>query len=181
MLGETLKKSFADARIGHQEAADGLGISKANLYNLFKKDSFEIDYLRRASEITGIPLSEFLGQESSIVDQKQRGEGKYTGQAINKVSKGIEELKSLFEEELRMKNQQIASLQEMLKMVLGKFEGAIVEPLFCGDDAFDEAFNEYRSRIMGTFSPIDAIRSLIPEQKLVAPRSHSHPMGKRLQ
>ena len=37
-----------------------MGISEGSLYNIFKKDSFEIAYLLKVAELVGLPASSFL-------------------------------------------------------------------------------------------------------------------------
>ncbi len=130
MLGEQLKKAFHDARIPSQEAADRMGMSKANLYILFKKDTFEVEYLRKACEITGRPMTYFFEGESNILDKKASDGGAFGEKIIGNMAAGIEELKEMFAEELSAKNQMIANLMEsqknlqrMLENVLGKFKG----------------------------------------------------------
>lgn len=143
MLGENLKKALSDARIPHQEAADRMGISKGNLYNLFKKDSFEVDYLRRASEITGLSISDFFDYESKNLDDSSKDEKAGGSQTIMRVAKGLEDVKALFEEQLRAKDQQIAGLSRMLESVLGKFEGVTDDQLSEVMTIFDGNYNSY--------------------------------------
>lgn len=38
-----------------------MGVSETNLYRLFKKDSFEVSYLKKAASLLNLPLSYFLG------------------------------------------------------------------------------------------------------------------------
>lgn len=144
MLGENLRKALSDARIPHQEAADKMGISKGSLYNLFKKDSFEVDYLRRASEITGLSISDFFDYKSEMLDNVSKEEKSFGGQTISRMSKNIEELRAMFEEEIRIKNQQIAGLQRTVDVLVGKSEGVTVEPLSTSLSEFNALFNSYR-------------------------------------
>jgi transcriptional regulator with XRE-family HTH domain len=80
MLGQTLQKALKSAGISAADAAAYIGISEANLYKLFKKDSFEVAYLRKAAEMLGTTVSMLLGEgghsiNSQIGDSNQSGSG----------------------------------------------------------------------------------------------------------
>lgn len=45
------------------KVADHIGISQQSLYTMLKKDSFELDYLRKAAEVLGVPVSTLLDEE----------------------------------------------------------------------------------------------------------------------
>jgi len=60
MLGERLKQAIKNAGIPYAKAALEIGVSEGNLYHLFKKESFEIAYLLKASQFLNLPLSYFL-------------------------------------------------------------------------------------------------------------------------
>jgi transcriptional regulator with XRE-family HTH domain len=60
MIGERLRAAFKDAGIPLAKVAEHIGISQTSLYNILKKDSFEIDYLKKSAELLGVPASTFL-------------------------------------------------------------------------------------------------------------------------
>lgn len=169
MLGDNLRKALSDARIPHQEAADKMGISKGNLYNLFKRDSFDVGYLIRASEMTGRPINDLLDYKSEILDSNTKEETKSSASTIGRLSRSIDELKAMFEEEIRAKNQQIAGLQRTVDVLVGKFEGAIVDrPL--SEMGFEGLYQCYRASVLGHGDSIPFIFDPL-SAKLVAPRS----------
>lgn len=63
MLGEKLKAALKNAGIPSAKAASALGISEGSLYNIFKKDSFEVSYLVKAAALVGLPVSYFLEED----------------------------------------------------------------------------------------------------------------------
>ena len=81
MLGEKLQQALKNANVAVSDAAIHIGISEANLYKLFKKDSFEVAYLRKASNLLNLPLSYFLEEgnhsqlNTQIGDNNQAGTG----------------------------------------------------------------------------------------------------------
>ena len=70
MLGQKLQASLKNANISTAEAAAYIGVSEANLYKLFKKDSFEVAYLRKAAELLKLPISSFLQEEKLESDSQ---------------------------------------------------------------------------------------------------------------
>lgn len=79
MLGEKLKKAIKNAGISYARAASEMGISEGSLYNIFKKDSFEVSYLLKASELVGLPPSYFLEADDKISVSNQSGEFNQAG------------------------------------------------------------------------------------------------------
>lgn len=112
MTGEKLKKAFEEADISPVNAAEILGISRTNLYLLFKKDTFEIDYLRKASVATGKPLSYFFEEEYNIFNNSSTGE-KFKQVIEQKYVEVMEENRKLWR----------VLMSNGIKVDLGKFEG----------------------------------------------------------
>ena len=80
MLGQKLQSALKNAGISALDAATQIGISEANLYRLFKKDTFEVAYLRKAAAMLNLPISFFLEESptseiSQIGDFNQAGSG----------------------------------------------------------------------------------------------------------
>lgn len=93
MLGQILQKALKDANVSASDAADFMGISEGNLYRLFKKDSFEVAYLKKAADLLKIPISYFFGEEVSnmSVSATQTGDFNQAGNGNSqkvKVDKG---------------------------------------------------------------------------------------------
>jgi transcriptional regulator with XRE-family HTH domain len=78
MLGQRLQTALKSAGISAADAASYIGISEANLYKLFKKDTFEVAYLRKAAELLKISVASLLDEypqtgNSQIGDFNQAG------------------------------------------------------------------------------------------------------------
>lgn len=90
MLGKKLQAALKSASISTADAAIYIGISEANLYKLFKKDSFEVAYLIKAAKLLHLPVSHFFDEQpsptvSQIGDSLQASSG--NSQKV-KVTKG---------------------------------------------------------------------------------------------
>ena len=81
MLGEKLKNAIKNAGISHAKAAAEMGISEGSLYNIFKKDSFEVSYLLKAAELVGLPVSYFLEDAAKNFSVTQSGDFNQAGNA----------------------------------------------------------------------------------------------------
>jgi hypothetical protein len=84
MLGQILQKALKDAGIAPGDAALHMGISETNLYRLFKKDSFEVSYLKKAASLLNLPLSHFLGDgapSNVVLQSPQVGNFNQSGNA----------------------------------------------------------------------------------------------------
>jgi transcriptional regulator with XRE-family HTH domain len=79
MLGDRIKNDLKNAGIAYAKAASEMGISEGSLYNIFKKDSFEIAYLLKISELVGLPPSYFLGDGSTKTATVQTGDFNQAG------------------------------------------------------------------------------------------------------
>ena len=67
MLGKKLQSALKSASISIADAATYIGVSEANLYKLFKKDSFEVAYLIKAAKLLSLPVSYFFDEQASPV------------------------------------------------------------------------------------------------------------------
>lgn len=99
ILGEKLKQALSTANVNNTAAADFIGISEGNLYKLFKKESFELDYIRKASKLTGQPISYFIDEDSQISEisvnnniQSQTGVLEYLKEIEGKVESRYEKI-----------------------------------------------------------------------------------------
>jgi len=143
MLGENLKKAISRSKLTNEEFSEMMGISKGNLYNLFKKDTFEVKYVRRASEILGIPISNILDYTDTVYSDQAPSQANSFGEhVITQMSKNIDEIREYFEQEIQLKNKQLEAKDrqiEKLLDLLGKLEGANWNQLFqlTGDTEMD--------------------------------------------
>jgi transcriptional regulator with XRE-family HTH domain len=91
MLGDRLKQAIKNAGISYAKAAAEMGISEGSLYNIFKKDSFEVSYLLKAAELVGLPASHFLEDGNQKTLPSQTGDFNQAGNSNTqkvKVDKG---------------------------------------------------------------------------------------------
>jgi transcriptional regulator with XRE-family HTH domain len=65
MLGKKLQAALKSASVSTADAATYIGVSEANLYKLFKKDSFEVAYLIKAATLLHLPVSYFFDEQPS--------------------------------------------------------------------------------------------------------------------
>jgi transcriptional regulator with XRE-family HTH domain len=70
MLGKKLQTALKSASITAADAAAHIGISEANLYKLFKKDSFEVAYLIKSAELLNLPVSYFFDEHSDSINSQ---------------------------------------------------------------------------------------------------------------
>ena len=134
MLGQRLQTALKSANISTADAATHIGISEANLYKLFKKDSFEVAYLRKASELLNLPLSYFFddfsqGPNSQIGDFNQSGAGNTQKVKVSKApahelaaqlescQRDVESLKS----QLAMATALVAAKEETISLLRGSY------------------------------------------------------------
>jgi len=87
LLGQILQKALKDANITAIDAANYMGISEGNLYRLFKKDTFEVAYLKKAAEMLKIPVSHFF-EDEPIVPVAQMGDFNQVGSGNTQKIKG---------------------------------------------------------------------------------------------
>lgn len=130
LLGQILQKALKDAGISNSDAASYMGVSETNLYRLFKKDSFEVSYLKKASTLLNLPLSYFLGDTAPsnvVVSNSQTGDFNQAGNGNRqkvKVEKGQaqQELAAALaacQRELALANALVASKDELISFLRG--------------------------------------------------------------
>ena len=142
MLGVRLKQAVNQSRLTAEEAAEGLGVSKANLYLLYKKDSFDVDYVRRASTLLDLPVSYFLDESTPSKVEKVSKPGGFDNLMLQELREDIR----LLREQLSTKDRQIEKLLDLL----GKLERAIMEPLSAEAGEFDVDMCRYVITVIRT-------------------------------
>lgn len=132
-LATRVEQVCHDKRLNPNELAKELGVTSTTIYKIMSGDtknpSMDIltkFYQKLDVNMTWLATGEGVRYTDSL-ESKPKDGGTFGQVVLDDVAKGINELKSLFEDELRAKNLQIASLQEsqkglqeMLKLVLGK-------------------------------------------------------------
>jgi transcriptional regulator with XRE-family HTH domain len=79
MLGDKLKKAIKTSGLSYARVASELGISEGSLYNILKKESFEVSYLLKASALFGLPISYFLEDPEPTSAISQTGDFNQAG------------------------------------------------------------------------------------------------------
>ncbi|RYC69782.1 helix-turn-helix domain-containing protein [Spirosoma sordidisoli] len=143
---------------------DYLEMSMQGFDAMMKNNSFSAVRLAKVAEFFGVDVSELYGTTPT----KQEIDSTFGGRILDKMARDIENLKVFYEEEIKVKNQQIAGLQRTVDVLVGKSEGAIVEPLSM--DEFNAVFQAYMAAGLSSVQK----RRIIPVNpstaKLVAPR-----------
>ena len=132
LLGQILQKALKDAGISYAEAAAYMGVSETNLYRLFKKDSFEVSYLKKASSLLNLPLSHFLGDtapsnvvasHNQIGDFNQAGSGNSQKVKVDK-GKPQQDLSAALaacQRELALANALVAAKDETISLLRASY------------------------------------------------------------
>lgn len=106
-----------------------MGVSETNLYRLFKKDSFEVSYLRKAAELLKLPMSFFL-EEPGAINASQTGSFNQAGNNLNqkvKVGKGADSIQEIAAElatcrrELALTQALVAAKDETITLLRGSY------------------------------------------------------------
>ena len=138
MLGERLKQAIKNAGVSYAKAALEIGVSEGNLYHLFKKESFEIVYLLKASRFLNLPLSYFLegadienlrantsqtgnfNQSGNNLTQKVKGT-KASSQEIAKHLEDCQRDNESLKRELALANALVAAKDETITLLRASF------------------------------------------------------------
>lgn len=130
ILGERLRLAFKNAGIPMAKVADHIGISQQSLYSMLKKDSFELDYLRKAAEVLGVPVSILLDEEkltdkgiNQTGDFNQAGNGNTQKVKVDK-GKPQQDLAAALaacQRELALANALVAAKDETITLLRASF------------------------------------------------------------
>lgn len=128
MLGKKLQEAIKSAGMSAADAAAHIGVSEANLYKLYKKDSFEVAYLRKASELLNLPITYFLGDDVQlpgyqIGDFNQAGTGNKQKVKVDK-GKPQQDLAAALEacqRELEVTRALVAAKDETISLLRGSY------------------------------------------------------------
>jgi transcriptional regulator with XRE-family HTH domain len=130
VLGERLRLAFKNAGIPMARVADHIGISQQSLYAMLKKDSFELDYLRKAAEVLGVPVSILLDEEkltdkgiTQTGDFNQAGTGNTQKVKVNKGQPQQDLVAALAacQRELALANALVASKDETITLLRASY------------------------------------------------------------
>ena len=134
MLGNRLQLALKNAGISAADAASYIGISEANLYKLFKKDTFEVAYLRKAAELLDTTVAALLDDEHksggfhtgdfNIVGSANTQKVKVNKAPAQELAKQLEDCQRDVEglkRELALANALIAAKDETITLLRGSY------------------------------------------------------------
>ena len=75
MNGDAVKKILRERKVKLNAIASSLGESPQNVYSMLNASDIKTGVIERISSVTGIPISEFFGEKSSISATMQGGNG----------------------------------------------------------------------------------------------------------
>lgn len=141
----------------YNKLAKRLDMSSTTFYQLTsgRTKQLSIEVLIKFHQILGINIEWLVtgdGPMYSISDQSELEALPVEGREMGRVAQKIDELKRYFDEEIRVKNQQIAGLQRTVDALVGKSEGATNNPL---------TFDEFKLEMMYHFYTQSAYKNLI--------------------
>ena len=112
---------------------------------MLKNNTVSAVRLAEIAEFLQVPVSHFFGIGNE--GQKNVIQDSFGEEVVKKMADDIGELRHFFEEEIKVKNQQIAGLQRTVDVLVGKSEGTIPMPISTGDRLFDENYRLYVSAV----------------------------------
>ncbi|MCX6216548.1 hypothetical protein [Spirosoma sp.] len=118
--------------------AEAIGMSEAGFYVMIKRGTSKTGTILAIAKSLNVEPSYLLDdlKNDSIPQSKILAEG----DLLERIEQKVQDMKQMFEEQLRAKDRQIERLLDLL----GKPEGAAEEPLSTAQIEFNKIFNEYR-------------------------------------
>jgi DNA-binding Xre family transcriptional regulator len=129
-----------------------IGMSEAGFYSMVKKGTTKVKTMEAICSALEVPNDYFEEGNS----ERKESSSDFADNILQKIEKDMREMKQMFEDQLRAKDTQIAGLQRMLETVLGKPEGAILEPLFTEAGNFEKDIRTYAKVALAGLMPGDS-------------------------
>lgn len=169
-FGKVVEKLLEEKRQTKKSLYDYLKMTGNGFDAMMKNNTFTAVRLAQIADFFEVEITELYGKTAQV---QKATFGEETLQKVMQEMKQElkQELKQEFSEQLRIKDRQIEKLIDLL----GKPEGAIIEPTSTEYKHFEETMNLYVSYVsthMGVdLSHVKTFSKSVAEQKLVAPRS----------
>ncbi|MCX6216366.1 helix-turn-helix domain-containing protein [Spirosoma sp.] len=144
-LKEKIEKLLEQERRTKKSLYDYLGMSMQGFDAMMKNNTFTAVRVEKIAEFFDISISELYG----ATNEKPEDLSGFGGQILSKMAKDIDEMKAMFEEQLRAKDLQIAGLQRTVDVLVGKSEGAIEKPLSEYALTIFDLMDQYKSLSLG--------------------------------
>lgn len=121
MNGEAVKKILRERKVKLNAIASSLGESPQNVSSMLNASDIKTGVIERISSVTGIPISEFFGEKSSISATMQGGNGNRMMTGVgNVMGEGNSELVTALKGEIEMLKAIIEEKNADLKDANGK-------------------------------------------------------------
>lgn len=121
MNGEAVKKILRERKVKLNAIASSLGESPQNVSSMLNASDIKTGVIERISSVTGIPISEFFGEKSSISATMHGGNGnRLQAGTGNIMGDGDSELVATLKGEIEMLKGIIAEKNADLKDANGK-------------------------------------------------------------
>ncbi|UHG93463.1 hypothetical protein [Spirosoma oryzicola] len=160
-FGEKVERLLNENGKTKKSLYDHLKMTANGFDGMLKNNSISAVRLAQIADFFGMPILYFYGTDSAQSDIVED----FGDQVTRRMAQNIEEIKHLFEEELRVKNQQIAGLQRTVDALVGKFEGDTDQPTSNYEAAQENAKRAY---LQLGLALVDAPRQLAPKRPIVA-------------
>lgn len=136
----------------YNKLAKKLDMSSTTFYQLTsgRTKQLSIDVLIKFHQILGINIEWLVtgdGNMYSVHEENEPNDLVSEGREMGKVAQGIEDIKRYFEEEIKIKNQQIAGLQRTVDALVGKSEGATDNPLSFDEFKVEMMYHHYTQAV----------------------------------
>ncbi|SDE19437.1 hypothetical protein SAMN04487996_1042 [Dyadobacter soli] len=119
-VGVIIKEIIDEKSLRPQDVADALRINRQNIYLIYNRSKMSDTELRKWAKALGVTKEEIEKRMSLMVSETGQGSQSDAGNYLMEYLAKIETEFRALKDQLHVKDTQIASLQELLKMSLGK-------------------------------------------------------------
>lgn len=170
-----VKKALFEKGWTQKKLCAEIDVTETGFKRMAENNTWKLDTIEKMAKALDKPIVYFVDEYEE--NSKQKDDLTSKG---NFGANVLEELKALFEEEIRVKNQQIAGLQRTVDVLVGKSEGVTEMPTSPEYVSFLGSLDSYIYTVAKEhgFDPAMVLQN-IPNfsahsaQKLVAPRSQT--------
>lgn len=145
---ESIEKLLEDRRRTKKSLYEQLKMTGQGFDAMLKNNTISAVKLAQIAEFFEVPVSHFYGNSTNAIPA-DTNKNSFGEQTVLKMAEDINELRHFFEEEIRVKNIQIAGLQRTVDVLVGKSEGAIDEPLSVYALTIFDLLDQYKLLAMG--------------------------------
>ncbi len=167
-FGQKVEKLLTERGKTKKSLYDYLKMTANGFDGMIKHNTMTATRLAEIADFFDVPIT-FFYESPETISKKNDNQVAFGNEVITKFANDLDELKKYFEEEIRTKNQQIAGLQRTVDVLVGKSEGAIVEPLSAEAEQFEKMMRVYKLTVYKQLKK-HFISVNQPVAKLVAPR-----------